>query len=515
MIYQKDALYRFINRCQITKFVVKGISVISDLRSLMLIILLIIASIRVASQSLEFVAVYGNSTYNEGVGTFQLDDSTYLIIGNSSGFSTNSAIYLAYIDQYGSLIKDLLIQKPFLIKVTSAAFKDNRIYLAGYATQQGTYRNMLLITDIHGNLMKEKYWGSGGWNFARALVISENGNIHVAGEATDTIYGVKQASLSCLDTSGVLQWQKSFGGQLDDVFLAIDTGHNNSLIMAGYSESYSIYGDSALYIINTDYNGNVNWEIVEDYAGPDIATGIRPDLSGGYILCGQSAFWVDYGLESFILRLDSSGGVEWKNRLGSEDEAAFYSIIQMPDSTYRMAGYWTKGQHGFGKRDFFMQNADPDGWWSQYLPAQIFGGDEDDIAVHLILTSEKGYIMTGTTKSFGSGSTHIMIIKTDSTGSIGPNIGLQTSIGSMPSSNKKDLYLLYPNPANDEIFIRSLNYNKQPLIDYKIRDISGRVLRSANMSVPENGIEKLNISDLPVGIYFFSADNQTIKFIRQ
>lgn len=484
--------------------------------SISLILLVITAfTCKTHSQTTEFVSVYGNSTYNEGVATLQMNDSTFIVIGNSAGFTSNSAPYFAYIDRYGSLLRDVMITRPWLVMVTAASLNNDMVCLTGYAIQQGTYRNMFIKTDIQGNVVVEKYWGNSGWSFARAMVISSEGKIYIAGETTDSVYGAKQASLSCLDTSGTVLWQKSFGGQDNDVFLAIDTGHSNSLIIAGYSQSYGAYGDSALYIINTDHDGNIRWETIEDYPGPDMATGIRPDLSGGYILCGQSSFWPSYGRESFILRMDSAGTVEWKNRLGSEDEAAFYSIVQMPDSTYRMAGFWTKGQHGFGKKDFFMQNADAGGWWSPFLPAQIFGGLEDDIAVNIIALNNKGYLLTGTTKSFGAGSTHIMIIKTDSTGAIGPNLGLQTGIRPISSSLKDDGLLLYPNPAKDRLFIRSISKDTEITAALTIRDISGRVVKSMNIKIPEDDVIILDISDLQKGIYLFCNGNNTIKFIRQ
>ena len=62
---------------------------------------------------------------------------------------------------------------------------------------------------------------------------------------------------------------------------------------------------------------------------------------------------------------------------------------------------------------------------------------------------------------------------------------------------------IYPNPATDVIHISSPT--SSPI---RIYDTTGRLVKFASDNT-------INISDLPVGIYILSTDNQRIKFIKQ
>jgi len=59
----------------------------------------------------------------------------------------------------------------------------------------------------------------------------------------------------------------------------------------------------------------------------------------------------------------------------------------------------------------FNLSAQPDTLWTK-----IYGGDETDVGLSVQQTSDKGYILTGYSLSFGNGSSDIWVIKTDSLG---------------------------------------------------------------------------------------------------
>ena len=59
----------------------------------------------------------------------------------------------------------------------------------------------------------------------------------------------------------------------------------------------------------------------------------------------------------------------------------------------------------------------------------LFGGSSDDLAVGIIQTDDGGYVIAGTTHSFGAGSSDFWLIKLDATGKMEWNNtygGLQT-----------------------------------------------------------------------------------------
>ncbi len=64
---------------------------------------------------------------------------------------------------------------------------------------------------------------------------------------------------------------------------------------------------------------------------------------------------------------------------------------------------------------------------------------------------------------------------------------------------ENDLLIIYPNPSNDEISIRTMGLEKLKNADYSIFDNSGRIVKIGKMK--ESGLPTINVSDLISGTY--------------
>lgn len=467
------------------------------------------------AQNTRFNKSYGNRTYNEGVAAFQLIDTTFLVVGNSSGFNNNTAPYIFRIDQNGDIIYDVMISRAWLLSITAAVISNEKLYLSGYALKAGNYQVAFMITDFFGNVELEQYYNFTGWSFARDITITGNDQVFICGEKVDTVYGEPDALLISVDTAGQLLWHKTYGGTGADVFYSIDTGHTQTLIMAGKSNSFSPNGEMDFFITNTDLNGDTLWQSIINDSEHDIVYDIHPNIFGGYYLCGKTAQWAGFGLESYIMHIDNNGNRQYITQLGGEDDACFYSIIHLPDNTFRMAGYYS-GSFSSGGKDMVMQNADQYGVWDPNASSIIIGGHFDDIAYNIIQTFDKGFLLTGTTKSFGTGLTNILLIKLDSNGIHASYDDHQINVESIKTVDEQPSFKIYPNPAINEIYIEVLNDYIPPIIDLLITDISGRVLKSKKRTVHNDNnkyLIKLPLCGLSSGIYIVRINNESHKLI--
>ncbi len=468
------------------------------------------------SQSTRQIAIYGNATYNEGVATLVLNDSTLLIIGNTSGFTSNSAIWLGWADMDGVLMYDQLISRQGLIKVNAATLHDSLLYMVGYAMQGGNYQNMLLCIRYDGTVVGEHYWGPAGWSFAQDIEVVTHDTLIVAGGASDTIYGALNAMVYCLNHQGHILWQKDFGGAGNDQFMAVSQGHGQSLIMGGYSGSNSYYGDSALYIAKIDKEGNLLWEMFDDHPGPDVVMDVKKRASGGYVACGQTSRWPQYGQDAFLMLVSEQGDITMVNPFGRGIEAGFNYLLQMPDQTFRAAGFYD-GQFSHGDLDFFVQNAMSNGYWSPTLGGIIIGGSRRDIANHLTVTPDGGFVATGTTYSFGPGVSHIMVMKTDSllnTGSVLPH---QINVNRPQQTANQTSITIWPVPATHTLNIELTlsTFTSSTPTHGVIFDITGKTIAQFPVAPLHSQTLQIPVSHLKSGVYFMRIAEQTTRFMVQ
>src|SRR5207248_1415853 len=86
---------------------------------------------------------------------------------------------------------------------------------------------------------------------------------------------------------------------------------------------------------------------------------------------------------------------------------------QTADGNYIMLGSTTS--FGSGAGDIFLLKADSLG---NLLWAKAYGGTVGETGNGLQITSDGGYIIVGTTSSFGGGANDVYLIKTDSSGNL-------------------------------------------------------------------------------------------------
>lgn len=96
---------------------------------------------------------------------------------------------------------------------------------------------------------------------------------------------------------------------------------------------------------------------------------------------------------------------------GSKDEKA-YCVDTTYDGGFVLAGYTESS--GVGGRDVFVVRADSNG---NKLWEKTFGGKRDDMAYYIQSTVDRGFILTGTTRSYRDTlKGDVLVIKLDSMG---------------------------------------------------------------------------------------------------
>jgi hypothetical protein len=148
----------------------------------------------------------------------------------------------------------------------------------------------------------------------------------------------------------------------------------------------------------------------DEYA--DVGYCVQETYDSCYIVTGYTNFVSGGDRDLCLLKIDSEGCLLWERVYGGEWSDVGYSIQQTPDSGYIIAGC-TDRFNEEGGADVWLLRTDPDG---DSLWSRTYGGDSNDFASCLDQTSDGGYIIAGSTESFGLGKKDGWIIKTDSLG---------------------------------------------------------------------------------------------------
>ena len=247
----------------------------------------------------------------------------------------------------------------------------------------------------------------------RSVQQTLDGGYIVAGRtASDDIYLLKT------DSAGNTQWEKAFNLGANDYGYSVDQTSDGGYVIAGTAE-YSVI------LVKTDSNGDMQWQrtVANTEALGGGGFSCQQTSDGGYIVTGHTTsgpgFWA-----VLLAKTDSIGNVQWERALGGYciDEAE--SVQQTSDGGYIVAGRTCS--FGAGNYDVYLikTNAAGSTQWEK-----TFGGTSYDQGYSVQQTADGGYIIVGSSYSYGAGEEEIFLVKTDSQGSLhwrktlGPGVG--------------------------------------------------------------------------------------------
>ena len=225
-------------------------------------------------------------------------------------------------------------------------------------------------------------------------------------------HGSEDYWLIKLNNMGVIQWQKTYGGDNADRGVVVRQTTDGGYIMAGHSRTPNNgdvtgnhSGSEDYWIVKTNSSGTIEWQ--NSFGGDDIENGysICQTTDGGYIVAGQSysvngdVSFNHGNCDYWVVKLNSAGTIEWQKSYGGADFDEGTSIYQTPDGGYILGGSSfsndgdVTGNHSLGDgADYWIVKLNATGTiqWQKAL-----GGTADDRAFCAVPTADGGYIITG------------------------------------------------------------------------------------------------------------------------
>nr|MDA3780710.1 T9SS type A sorting domain-containing protein [Bacteroidales bacterium] len=169
-----------------------------------------------------------------------------------------------------------------------------------------------------------------------------------------------------------IQWEKSYGGTGYELLYSILSTSDGGYLLGGvtYSNNGDIqsgnHGSTDFWVVKINSTGAIEWE--KTYGGTkyDVINVILSTSDGGYLLGGitysnngdiQSG---NHGSsDSWVVKINSTGTIEWEKTYGGTDIDGISSILSTSDGGYFLGGF-TNSNNGdiqsgnHGNQDFWV-----------------------------------------------------------------------------------------------------------------------------------------------------------------
>jgi len=346
---------------------------------------------------------------------------------------------------------------------------DGGYVIAGYISPSTLAERgfCVLKLDSAGDIEWQRACGGNDEDWPTSIQQTSDGGYIVAGITTSFGAGDYDYWILKLSASGDIEWQKAYGGSSFDSATSTQQTSDGGYIVAGYTSSFGT-GGSDIWILKLTQLGDIEWQKTYGGVGSEWTTSIQLTTEGGYIVSGYTSSFDNGTGDIWILKLFPSGDIDWQRVYKGNSSDGAHSVQQTVDGGYIVAGFTES--FGVGRRDVWVLKLSSSGnvEWER-----AYGHSGDDWAHSIQQTSDGGYIIAGKTISLlGAGGGDFLIIKLDSSGNI-------ERVPELVHSSTAEVFDTAVIPINTFITAQNTDASSQiPLITVLDTDVTGHLLFS-------------------------------------
>jgi hypothetical protein len=272
------------------------------------------------------------------------------------------------------------------------------------------------IVEAESDAMWQRTYGGTEVDASTSLVQTADGGYALVGFTRSFGAGGDDVWLVKTDEYGNMEWNRTHGGTSDEgaisLIQTLDGGYAFTGSTAKGNDPWAIDYDA--WLVKTDQLGNMEWSKEYGGTGSDSASSLIQTVDGGFVLAGGTTSFGGGDRDLWLIKTDPSGNMEWDQTYGgSDEETTPYGLVQTSDGGFALAGRtFPFGGHFC---DSWLVKTDSYGnmEWSR-----TYGGTRMDYASSLVQTPDGGFALAGCTDSIGAGGYDFWLIKTDSYGNV-------------------------------------------------------------------------------------------------
>ncbi|MCX8042876.1 MAG: hypothetical protein N3B18_01975 [Desulfobacterota bacterium] len=384
-----------------------------------------------AQGTVQWSKVYGFAGREDWVQSVQQTrDGGYITLCTSKLSASEWDVFMVKLDSSGDILwqKKIISNTPYSIWVQHLEETPDGGYMVDgdFNAPSGSTKDFFLMKlDAQGNILWNKVTGGGDYSTREywTHLYRQTADGGFIGSGADWTLSTMSNDLLLrrYDSQGNVVMERTYGERYRDGFgylvdewgVAVRQAYDTGFAVAGpyvkiiLTPPYPYERD--FFIIRTDRNGNLLWEkrygidgVVED------AQDMQQTSDGGFLINGvyesSPGVW-----DTFIVKTDTDGSIQWQKSLRGEDPDTRVSYVASIREAYN-GGYYLFGDtYKNGTYNKFLLKLTASGniqWQKKFV------GGAAGYWLHTVIqkTSDNGFIFTGQTWAFGTYTDDVFVM---------------------------------------------------------------------------------------------------------
>ena len=256
---------------------------------------------------------FGGENSDQGFSVQQATDGGYIIVGEThegDGGET-SDVYLLKTDGNGTE----QWSKTFGGEDGDEGKSVQQTTDGGYIITGNTYSFgsghqdiYLLKTDGNGTEQWSQTFGGTAFEVGSSVQQTTDGGYVITGLTQSFGNGESDVYLIKTDGSGIEQWSKTFGGENRDQGISVQQATDGGYVITGITESFG-NGESDVYLIKTDGSGIEQWSKTFGGENRDQGISVQQATDGGYVITGITESFGNGESDVYLIKTDENGNI--------------------------------------------------------------------------------------------------------------------------------------------------------------------------------------------------------------